>query len=329
MTPGNDVDNNQNNADQAADNAASQSDDPNDNSETAVSNADQAAADGQSATDQASSSQNKTSASDAAKDVQAGADNAGPGKGASAQDDTKITDKGDDMASGNAADVNDAADAEQNDMDRAVEAEVNAAGTGTDDDKGAEGSQSTSVSADAESASNDADPLGFGNARMDGDGEPASEVEVLQAQLVEAESKAAAHWDQLLRLQAEMENQRKRAQNDVTKARKFALEGIANDILPVKDSLEMGLAAATAEDADPTKIVEGTEMTLKMLAQALEKYNIVEINPIDEKFDPEFHQAMSMQPVEGKEPNTVSSVLQKGYTLNDRLIRPALVMVVK
>ena len=144
-----------------------------------------------------------------------------------------------------------------------------------------------------------------------------------------AEAKAADNWDRLLRLQAEMENQRKRAQNDVNKARKFALEGIVSDLLPVKDSLEMGLAAASAEEADAKAIVEGAELTLKILAQVFEKNNILEVNPVDEKFNPEFHQAMSMQEVEGKEPNTVTGVMQKGYTLNERLVRPALVMVAK
>jgi len=176
-----------------------------------------------------------------------------------------------------------------------------------------------------ESGNSDDDPLGFGDQKM----EPEDEEASVETQLSAAESKIANQTDQLLRMQAEMENQRKRAQNDVTKAHKFALEKIALDLLPVKDSLEMGLLAATAEDAEPGKIVEGSELTLKMLTQALEKYNIVEINPVDEKFDPEFHQAMSMQPVEGKEPNTVASVMQKGYMLNDRLIRPALVMVAK
>lgn len=179
--------------------------------------------------------------------------------------------------------------------------------------------------------SSDDDPLGFGDQRMAGDepDEHNDEIGAVRAELEASQAKLANHNDQLLRLQAEMENQRKRAQKDVTNAHKFALEKIALDLLPVKDSLEMGLAAATAEDADPQKIIEGSELTLKMLAQALEKYNIVEINPLDEKFDPEFHQAMTMQPVEGKEPNTVASVMQKGYTLNERLIRPALVMVAK
>lgn len=160
-------------------------------------------------------------------------------------------------------------------------------------------------------------------------GEDQNSPESLRALLEKAEARATDNWDRLLRLQAEMENQRKRAQNDVQKARKFALEGIVGDLLPVKDSLEMGLAAAGAEDADPRSIVEGAELTLKMLAQVFEKNNIDEVNPIDEKFDPEFHQAMSMQEVDGKEPNTVTSVMQKGYTLNDRLVRPALVMVAK
>ncbi len=185
----------------------------------------------------------------------------------------------------------------------------------------------------------DEDPLGFGDERMsdeaeddteaDEEEEDEDELTVLQKQLIEAESKSADYWDRLLRLQADMENQRKRAQNDVTKARKFALEGIVGDLLPVKDSLELGLAAAAAEDADPKSLVEGAELTLKMLAQVLEKNNVLEVNPVDEKFDPEFHQAMSMQEVEGKPANIVTGVMQKGYTLNERLVRPALVMVSK
>ena len=177
-------------------------------------------------------------------------------------------------------------------------------------------------------AEND-DPLEFGDQRMGESDEPQDELGALKTQLAEAESKASEHWDRLLRLQAEMENQRKRAQNDVSKARKFALEGIVGDLLPVKDSLEMGLAAAQGEEADPQALVEGAELTLKMLGQAFEKNNIVEVNPVDEKFDPEFHQAMSMQEIEGKAANTVAVVMQKGYTLNERLVRPALVMVAK
>ena len=126
-----------------------------------------------------------------------------------------------------------------------------------------------------------------------------------------------------------MENQRKRAQNETSKARKFALEGIVGDLLPIKDSLELGLQAADGVEPDVKALREGSELTLKMLAQVFENNNILEINPVDEKFDPEFHQAMSMQEIEGKAPNTVAAVMQKGYTLNDRLVRPALVMVSK
>lgn len=158
---------------------------------------------------------------------------------------------------------------------------------------------------------------------------PLSETEELQLQLEQAQANAAAYWDRLLRLQAEMENQRKRAQNDLAKARKFALESIVEDLLPVKDSLELGLAAVNAADTDLKAIIEGVDLTVKMLSQVFEKNNIVEVNPIDEKFNPEFHQAMSMQEVEGLASNTVTSVMQKGYTLNDRLVRPALVMVAK
>jgi len=147
--------------------------------------------------------------------------------------------------------------------------------------------------------------------------------------LAAAEARADENWDRLLRLQAEMENQRKRAQRDVAAARKFALEGIVGDLLPVHDSLEMGLAAAGENGATMESLREGSELTLKMLGSALERHNVVAIDPVGEKFDPAFHQAMTMQPVEGVAPNTVVSVMQKGYTLNDRLVRPALVMVAK
>ncbi len=167
----------------------------------------------------------------------------------------------------------------------------------------------------------------FDPARSGDEGEES--IESLRAAVEAERARADDNWDRLLRLQAEMENQRKRALNDVTKARKFALENIVNDLLPVKDSLEMGIAASEQEGATIDSLREGSDLTLKMLASVFEKHNIVEINPLDEKFDPEFHQAMSMQEFEGKAPNTVATVMQKGYTLNDRLVRPALVMVAK
>lgn len=151
----------------------------------------------------------------------------------------------------------------------------------------------------------------------------------VETELAAAQKRADDNWERVLRMQADMENQRKRAQRDVENARKFALENIINDLLPVKDSLEMGIAAAKEAESDATKILEGSDLTLKMLSQAFEKYNISELDPMDQKFDPDFHQAMSMQEIEGKESNTVIGVLQKGYTLNGRLLRPALVMVAK
>lgn len=178
-------------------------------------------------------------------------------------------------------------------------------------------------------AAESGDPAGTG-AETVADGTVGSSVDELSAKLAAAEARADENWDRMLRMQADVENKSKRAQRDVQNARKFALENVASDLLPIADSLEMGLAAAREETASVESIREGSELTLKMLASALEKHNIMAVDPVGEKFDPEFHQAMSMQPAaEGTEPNTVISVMQKGYTLNDRLIRPALVMVAK
>jgi molecular chaperone GrpE len=198
-----------------------------------------------------------------------------------------------------------------------------------DEPVGAKGNPFASEPVDSDGRPSKVDPLQFDEQSVLDEAVPLTEIEQLQVQLAEAQAKATEHWDRLLRLQAEMENQRKRAQNDVAKARKFALEGIVGDLLPVKDSLELGLAAAHAADADPKAIIEGADLTVKMLSQVFEKNNVLEVNPVDEKFNPEFHQAMSMQEVEGVAANTVTGVMQKGYTLNDRLVRPALVMVAK
>ena len=149
----------------------------------------------------------------------------------------------------------------------------------------------------------------------------------LQALLSDARTKADEHWDQCLRLQAELENLRKRSERDLANAHKFALERFAAELLPVRDSLEMGVAAAQEESADLDRLREGSELTLKMLTAALEKYNVKEINPLNEKFNPEYHEAMSMQERADVAPNTVVTVVQKGYLLNDRLIRPAMVIV--
>ena len=151
----------------------------------------------------------------------------------------------------------------------------------------------------------------------------------LQALLEDARGKADEHWDQCLRLQADMENLRKRAERDVASAHKFALERFAAELLPVRDSLELGLAAFAAEGADPEKLREGVELTLQMLTNAMGKFEIREVNPRDERFNPDFHQAMSLQERADVEPNTVVTVVQKGYLLNDRLLRPAMVIVSK
>lgn len=158
----------------------------------------------------------------------------------------------------------------------------------------------------------------------------AEEGSDLQAQLAAAEEKAAKNYDLALRTQAEMENIKRRTSIDLEKAHKFALEKFANDLLPVKDSLEMGLTAGqSAEDGQLEKIVEGVELTLKMFADVLAKNGVEEVNPEGEKFNPEHHQAMTMQPHPEHPANTVIAVMQKGYLLNERLIRPAMVMVSK
>lgn len=159
--------------------------------------------------------------------------------------------------------------------------------------------------------------------------EESGRVQELEEQLREAEAKAEENWNQFLRARAEMENARRRLQKDVEQAKRQGLEKLAGELLPVKDSLEMGLAAAQEANADVAKLSEGTELTLKMLTQALEKFEVDEIEPMGKKFDPERHEAMATQPSAEHEPNTVIHVVQKGYMLNDRLLRPAMVIVSK
>ncbi len=145
--------------------------------------------------------------------------------------------------------------------------------------------------------------------------------ELLQA----AERKAQEHYDAWMYAKAESENIRRRATEDVSKAQKFAVERFSNEVLAVKDSLEAGLAVETAT---VESFKSGMELTLKQLSSVFEKFNIAEINPVGEKLDPHKHQAISM--IESELPaNTVVSVMQKGYALNDRILRPALVLVSK
>jgi molecular chaperone GrpE len=147
----------------------------------------------------------------------------------------------------------------------------------------------------------------------------------LEESLREAERKAQEHYDAWMYAKAEGENIRRRSLEDVSKAHKFAVERFANEILAVKDSLEAGLAVDTAT---VESFKSGMELTLKQLSGVFEKFHISEINPVGEKFDAHKHQAIGMLESE-QEANSVISVMQKGYTLNDRVLRPALVMVAK
>jgi len=149
---------------------------------------------------------------------------------------------------------------------------------------------------------------------------PSAETKIIELEAALEEAKA-----QVLYTKAEGENIRRRAMDDIDKARKFALEKFSNELLAVKDSLD---AALKIEAAEVESYKDGVELTSKQLSGVFDKFNIVEINPVGEKFDPNKHQAISMLENSG-EPNTVISVLQKGYTLNDRVLRPALVMVAK
>ncbi|KVF54736.1 nucleotide exchange factor GrpE [Burkholderia cenocepacia] len=148
-------------------------------------------------------------------------------------------------------------------------------------------------------------------------------AEAADAALAEAQAKVAELQESFLRAKAETENVRRRAQDDVSKAHKFAIESFAEHLLPVLDSLE---AAVSDTSGDIAKVREGVELTLRQLTSALEKGRVVAINPVGEKFDPHQHQAISMVPAE-QEPNTVVTVLQKGYMIADRVLRPALVTV--
>jgi len=150
--------------------------------------------------------------------------------------------------------------------------------------------------------------------------ESRTEVEALKKELDELRPRA----------QAEIQNIRRRAEQDVEKAHKFGLEKFATELLPVVDSLERAIEASQGEDERIKALREGVEMTLRMFLGSMEKFNVVQVNPQQgEAFNPEHHQAMSMVPAEGVDPNTVVAVVQKGYLLNGRLVRPAMVMVAK
>jgi len=150
----------------------------------------------------------------------------------------------------------------------------------------------------------------------------------LQVKLEEALAKSGEYYDQMLRTKAELDNVRKRSQREVESAHKYAIEKFINELLPVIDSMELGQQAAeTATEIEQIK--EGVVMTLNMFSSLLEKFDIEKINPEGDNFDPEFHQAMSIQETADAAPNSVIAVMQKGYSIAGRLLRPAMVVVAK
>jgi molecular chaperone GrpE len=156
--------------------------------------------------------------------------------------------------------------------------------------------------------------------------EPAEPAQLV-ALLEDARAKADDHWNQLLRARAEIENLYRRQARELENAHKFALDGFVRELLQVRDSLELGYEAAHAEGANLDKLREGTELTLKLMADTMTKFGVEAVAPEGQPFNPEFHQAMTMVPSDDLAPNTVVSVVQKGYLLNGRLVRPAMVIV--
>jgi molecular chaperone GrpE len=158
-------------------------------------------------------------------------------------------------------------------------------------------------------------------------GDPVSEVDQLRNELAEAEAKAKENFDSYLRAVAETENVRKRAQRDVESAHRFAIDRFAAELLDVRDSLELGIAAGAG--ADSARLLEGMEATLRLINKAFEKSGITVVDPQGQPFNPEFHEAMVTQPSVDQPAGTVLAVVQKGYVLNGRLLRPARVVIAR
>jgi len=154
-------------------------------------------------------------------------------------------------------------------------------------------------------------------------------INELELALATAKATVLDQKDSVIRAKAEVDNIRRRSAQDVEKARKFALEKFAAELLPVVDNLERAIAAVDVEDDNQKGLAEGVQLTLQSMMSALDKFGVKVVDPKDQPFNPELHQAMSMQEIEGVAPNTVIAVMQKGYELNGRLIRPAMVMVSK
>ncbi|MDG3087297.1 nucleotide exchange factor GrpE [Vibrio hannami] len=156
-----------------------------------------------------------------------------------------------------------------------------------------------------------------------------SKIAQLEAALLSSEAKVKEQQDSVLRAKAEVDNMRRRTEQQIDKARKYALTKFAEELLPVIDNLERAISHANMENEEVKPIVEGVELTHKTFIDTVAKFGLKEINPEGQPFNPEFHQAMSTQESEDFEPNTVMFVMQKGYELNGRVVRPAMVMVSK
>lgn len=161
-----------------------------------------------------------------------------------------------------------------------------------------------------------------------GDTPEPGDIDAHQQEIEHLKKQAQESLDKAIRAQAELDNVRKRTLRDVENAHKYALEKFANELLPVIDSMELGISAAESAD-EKSNLKEGMDLTLKMFRDAMEKFGVTEVESQGAKFDPEKHEAVSMRELEGAEPGTVATVLQKGYMLNGRLIRPAMVIVAK
>jgi molecular chaperone GrpE len=158
---------------------------------------------------------------------------------------------------------------------------------------------------------------------------PLGELERLQQALADAEERARGHWEQYLRAVAELDNVRKRAQRDIEAANRYGLEKFAAELLPVRDSLELAVQSAEQAEFDASSLKQGQQATLQLLAKALERLGVTPIDPVGEPFDPSRHEAMLAQESPTAKPGTVLQVVQTGYELNGRVIRPARVIVAK
>jgi len=175
----------------------------------------------------------------------------------------------------------------------------------------------------------DQDSPSAGAVAEEGEGALGNSIEELKLELDESQKKVSEQQDTVLRAQADVQNIRRRAERDVQAARKFALEKFSSDLLPVVDGLERSLDSEADGTERHETIQEGVKLTLKLLLDVLKSHGVEQLDPLGEPFDPERHEAMSVQPSADMEPNSVLVVLQKGYALNGRLVRPAMVVISK